>query len=41
MRDVSVVSEMFQVKHAGIGCTVLMKKNSENAQHFTIGANDM
>jgi hypothetical protein len=26
---------------AGIGCTLLMKKNSENAHHFTIGAADI
>jgi hypothetical protein len=26
---------------AGIGCTLIMKKNSENAHHFTIGVADI
>jgi hypothetical protein len=32
---------MFQVLHAGSGCTLLMKKNSENAHNVTAGAAEM
>jgi len=39
MRVVSVVTEVFQVLL--LGCTLLMKKNSENAHHFIIGAADI